>query len=94
MKKEPNEKIIKAVVAIIMAVVVIGVIFVAQLFTNKSLIDLTYSFESAYITLPNGEVICGRVSSWTDFEDGDQIQLTIDGKTYLTHFSNVVMISE
>ncbi len=60
---------------------------------NKQLVDLTYSYEYAIIGLPNGETIEGKVSSWTDFEDGDQLQIKIDGKTYLVHSSNVVLIS-
>lgn len=61
---------------------------------NKQMVDLTYSYEYAIIGLPNGEVVEGKVSSWTDFEDGDQIQVKIDGKTYLVHSSNVVLISD
>lgn len=61
---------------------------------NKQMVDLTYSYERAIISLPNGEVIEGKVSSWTDFEDGDQIQVRIDGKTYLVHSSNIVLISD
>ena len=61
---------------------------------NKQMVDLTYSYERAIISLPNGEVIEGKVSSWTDFEDGDQIQVRIDGKTYLVHSSNIALISE
>ena len=61
---------------------------------NKQLVDLTYSYEYAIIGLPNGETVEGRVSSWTDFEDGDQIQVKIDGKTYLVHSANVVLISD
>ena len=61
---------------------------------NKQLIDTTWSYEKAIITLPNGEVVEGRVSSWTDFDDGDQIQVKIDGKQYLVHSSNIVLISE
>ena len=60
---------------------------------NKQMVDLTYSYEYAIIALPNGEVVEGKVSSWTDFEDGDQLQIRIDGKTYLVHSSNVVLIS-
>ena len=60
---------------------------------NKQMVDLTYSYEYAIIGLPNGEVVEGKVSSWTDFEDGDQIQVKIDGKTYLVHSSNIVLIS-
>ena len=61
---------------------------------NKQMVDLTYSYEYAIIGLPNGEVVEGKVSSWTDFEDGDQIQVRIDGKTYLVHSSNVALISD
>ena len=61
---------------------------------NKQMVDLTYSYERAIICLPNGEIVEGRVTSWTDFEDGDQIQVRIDGKTYLVHSSNVVLISD
>ena len=61
---------------------------------NKQMVDLTYSYEYAIIGLPNGEVVEGKVTSWTDFEDGDQIQVKINGKTYLVHSSNVVLISD
>ena len=61
---------------------------------NKQMVDLTYSYERAILSLPNGEVIDGKVSSGTDFEDGDQIQVRIDGKTYLVHSSNIVLISD
>ena len=61
---------------------------------NKQMVDLTYSYEYAILSLPNGEIVEGKVSSWTDFEDGDQIQVRINGKTYLVHSSNIVLISE
>ena len=75
-----------AVVALSMALITTG--------CNKQLVDLTYSYEYAIIGLPNGETVEGKVSSWTDFEDGDQLQVKIDGKTYLVHSSNVVLISD
>ena len=61
---------------------------------NKQVIDLTYSYERAIISLPNGEIVDGKVQSWTDYEDGDQIQVKIDGVIYLVHASQVVLISE
>ena len=61
---------------------------------NKQIVDLTYSYERAIISLPNGEIVDGKVQSWTDYEDGDQIQVKIDGVTYLVHSSKVVLISE
>lgn len=83
----------KKIIAIALAaVLVIGLLVLAG--CNKQMVDLTYSYERAILVLPNGEVIEGRVSSWTDFEDGDQIQVKIDGKTYLVHSSNIVLISD
>ena len=61
---------------------------------NVQVLDTTYSFDKAIISLPNGEIIEGKVQSWRDFEDGDQIQVKINDKHYLTHISNVVLISE
>lgn len=46
------------------------------------------------IALPNGETVIGEVESWTDFEDGDQIQVKVNGITYLTHATNVVLIDK
>lgn len=61
---------------------------------NKQLLDLTYHYDRAIVRLPNGEIVEGRVSKWTDFEDGDSIQVKIDGKMYLTHISNVCLIDD
>ena len=61
---------------------------------NKQLVDTTYSYERAILSLPDGTVIEGKVQSWKDYDDGDQIQVKIDGKQYLVHSMNVVLISE
>lgn len=61
---------------------------------NKQIIDLTYNFDKAIISLPNGQVVEGEIQSWTDYEDGDQIQVKIDGVTYLVHSSDIVLIKE
>lgn len=61
---------------------------------NKQLFDTTYHYDRAIVKLPNGEIVEGRVISWTDFEDGDSIQVKIDGKMYLTHISNVCLIDD
>lgn len=60
---------------------------------NYQMVDLTYNFDYAYIKMPNGEVIEGEVQAWRDYEDGDQLQVTINDVTYLTHASNVCLIS-
>ena len=82
----------KLVALLLIAVVILGMLVLSG--CNKQMVDLTYSYERAIICLPNGEIIEGRVSSWTDFEDGDQIQVRIEGKTYLVHSSNIALISE
>lgn len=61
---------------------------------NQSLIDTTYRFDKAIINLHNGTIIEGNVQSWRDYENSDQIQITINGKTYLTHISNVILIAD
>ena len=61
---------------------------------NRQLIDTQYRFNRAIIKLPNGEVVDGNVSSWLDYDDSDAVQVTIDGKTYLTHYANVCLIHE
>lgn len=61
---------------------------------NKQLFDTTYHYDRAIVYLPNGEIVEGRVSSWIDFDDGDSIQVKIDGKMYLTHISNVCLIDD
>lgn len=59
---------------------------------NKQIFDTTYSYDRAILSLPNGEVIDGKITSWKDFEDGDQIQVKINGVSYLVHSSNIVLI--
>ncbi len=59
---------------------------------NYQMMDLTYSYNYAYISLPNGECVEGKVDSWKDFEDGDQIQVVIDGVTYLTDTTRCVLV--
>lgn len=61
---------------------------------NRQLIDTTYTFDQAIISLPNGGVVEGEVQSQKDFEDGDQIQVKIDGDAYLVHSSNIVLIQK
>lgn len=58
---------------------------------NKQIVDLDYKFNYAIIFLPDGTTIEGKVSSWNDYEASDMIQVKIDGITYLTHSSNVIL---
>ena len=87
-----NKSLVKRI--ILTAVLVLTLVFVALTATgcNKSLVDITYTFNYAYIDMPDGSCVEGKVSSWLDYEDGDQIQLTIDGVTYLTDTTRVILV--
>ena len=79
---------------IIFVLVIIALIVGMMAGCNRQLIDTTWSFERAIIFLPDGEKIEGAVSKWGDYEGSDMIQVVVDGNTYLTHSSNVVLISD
>ena len=79
----------------ILAITLISILLAATLSScNKQIFDTTYSFDKAIISLPNGEIIEGKIDSWTDYEDGDQIQVKINGVTYLVHSADIVLIKE
>ncbi len=85
----------KAVVLTCTAVLLLVVLLVLALATtscNRSLIDTHYYYDYAYIALPNGQCVEGPVDSWTDFVDGDQIQVTINGVTYLSDSTRIVLV--
>lgn len=61
---------------------------------NRQIVDTVWKYDRAILSLPDGTIVEGAVESWTDFEDGDQIQVKINGVTYLVHSGNVVLINE
>lgn len=91
-----NKKFLHDCVVTLLVPVLIAV-FGLIVFTacgNKNIIDTTYTFDRAIIQLANGEVVEGKVQSWSDYSDGDQIQVKIDGTTYLVHSSDVALIKD
>jgi hypothetical protein len=79
----------------IVAFVLVMLVFVCMLCScNRQIIDLTYKYNYAYIELPGGEMVEGRLVSWYDYENSDVIQVVINGVTYLTHYENVVLIAK
>lgn len=61
---------------------------------NKQNVDLTYKHTYGYIELPNGECVEGEISTWKDYDDGDQIQVVINGVTYFTDTTRVVLTTK
>ena len=59
---------------------------------NKQIFDFNYSFDTAIIDL-HSEIITVEIESWTDYEDGEQLQITAkDGTIYLTNSYNCTLI--
>lgn len=82
----------KFVCVLIMAICLFGA--TACAWGNQSWFDTTYNFDRVQIAMPDGSVIEGKVQSWCDYENSDVVQVKVDGKVYLTHYMNVVLISE
>ena len=58
---------------------------------NKQIIDLNYSFTKAYIE-GIGTI---EIKNWNDYENSDMVQVIgTDGTVYLTHSSNVILMSK
>lgn len=52
------------------------------------------TFTYAYIKLGDQTIVEGYINQWRDYDDSDTVQIMIDGKYYLTHYSCVVMIAD
>ncbi len=62
---------------------------------NKQIFDTTYTFDYALVRFPDGSCQKIEIKSWTDYEDGEQIQIQAkDGTVYLVHAQNCVLVSE
>lgn len=55
---------------ILIAILTLGIVF-SMSACNRQMIDLTYNYKYAIISLPNGEIVEGEVESWKDFDDGE-----------------------
>lgn len=79
---------------LIATVLALGMVISMSGCGNRQIIDLTYNYKYAVISLPNGDIVEGAVESWRDYDDGDQLQVTVDGVTYLLHAANVALMTE
>lgn len=61
---------------------------------SRKLIDTTYNYTYAYVLLPNGECVEGKVQPWKYRINGNQIQVVIDGVTYFTDTTRVVLTTK
>ena len=52
------------------------------------------TFTYAYVVLDGQEIVQGAITQWRDYNDSDVVQVLVNGKFYLTHYSNVVLIAD
>lgn len=52
------------------------------------------TFTYAYIALGGERMVEGYITQWRDYDESDVVQVMIDGKYYLTHYTNVLMIAD
>lgn len=84
----------KKIFIIVLLIALCFALTACQIGNRKIGIDTTQTFRWAIIQLGNGELIEGPVDSWRDFNEGDSVQITIKGVTYLTHYANVILTTE
>lgn len=60
---------------------------------NKDYFDTVRTFHEAMIAMPDGTIVHGAVQNWRDYDASDQIQVKIDGVTYLVHSEDVVLMN-
>ena len=84
----------KKIIVIALIIVLCLTLTACQIGNRKIGIDTTQTFRWAIIQLGNGELIEGPVDSWRDPNEGDSVQITIKGVTYLTHYANAILATE
>lgn len=52
------------------------------------------TFTYAYVVLDGQEIARGAITQWRDYDKSDVVQVLINGKFYLTHYTNVVLIAD
>ena len=62
---------------------------------NKQIIDTKYTFDRAIVVLNDGTRMEIEIEKWTDYEDGEQLQIIgKDGKVYLVSSYNTILIKD
>ena len=52
------------------------------------------TFTYCYVVLDGQEITRGSITQWRDYDNSDVVQVLVNGKYYLTHYSNVVLIAD
>ena len=52
------------------------------------------TFTYCYIVLDGQEIVRGSITQWRDYDNSDVVQVLVNGKYFLTHYSNVVLVAD
>ena len=52
------------------------------------------TFTYCYVVLGGQKIAEGAITQWRDYENSDTVQVLVNGKFYLTHYTNVVLIAD
>lgn len=64
-------------------------------YSGYDFVDTNYSYDKAYIKMPNQEIIVVDIYTWSDSEDGEQLTIkSTDGTIYLVNSVNCVLVKE
>lgn len=78
----------------ILAITILAILVLTLILTmgcNRQIIDLKLKFTNAYVKVGE-EWIDVEISKWTDYEDGDQLQIVLkDGTVMLVHSNNCIL---
>lgn len=88
------KKIIGVVLMVVILVVCVGCEYQHKTGNRVTSGMDVQTFSYAYIRMGDFEVKQGYVTQWRDYSDSDVVQVMIDGKYYLTHYTNVVLIAD
>ena len=86
----------KRIIAIIMTVLLAIALCGCQVEYGNRIIEGkdVQTFTYAYVRLGDKDIAEGYVTQWRDYSNSDVVQVLINGKFYLTHYSCVVLVAD
>ena len=82
----------KKIIIIIAYLLFICLMFIPS--CNYSVEGEGFKYSYAIIKLPNGEIVEGKVDSWSTASNCDLIRIKINGTAYCTNIDNCVLIDK
>lgn len=82
----------KKIILFVLAVIIL----VSLVSCNKQIFDTQFTFNYAYIYDTGGKIVKeGNIDKWTDYEDGEQLQITFeDGEVWLTNSTRCDLVNK